>query len=236
MPLPLGLSDVTLTIEVRQQSAVLVFARAPVAGACKTRLEPALGAYGCAALQRLLVEHTVREASTSGAECVQLWCTPDTTHAFFVRLAAQYGIELVTQRGADLGERMHLALTHGLVAAKHALLIGTDCPAQDAPRIRKALAAMRAGADLVLRPARDGGYVGVGLAKPSPSLFKDTEWGADTVMRSTRKAAHLAGLKHTELSALDDLDTPKDLAKLSDAWRARIGALDGKFAKLMRLL
>jgi len=211
------------------QSAVLVFARAPVPGACKTRLEPALGVDGCAALQCLLVEHALREASRSGADRVQLWCAPDAKHRFFQNLGAKYRVELVTQRGADLGERMHLALMQGLATARHALLIGTDCPAQDARRIDAALVALRRGADMVLRPARDGGYVGIGLTQPTPSVFRGVQWGSARVMRSTRCAARWLALRCTELAALDDLDTPADLANLSGIWRTQVDGLRRDF-------
>ena len=208
-----------------RETVVLVFARAPVPGACKTRLEPALGADGCAALQRLLVEHAVREAVRSGAGCVQLWCAPDPTHPFFADLGAKYDIDLVAQRGADLGARMHLSLVHALATARHALLIGTDCPAQDARRIRGALVALQRGADIVLRPARDGGYVAVGVTQPVPSAFSGMRWGTHSVMCATRRAVRRAGLRCVEMAALDDLDIPEDLATLSGSWRAQVDDL-----------
>lgn len=209
---------------------VIVFARAPEPGACKTRLQPALGAQGCAALQRMFIEHALREALSAGASCVELCCAPDTTHPFFADMASTYDIELSAQRGHDLGERMQVALEHALDKGGPALLIGTDCPLQNAARIRSALAALEPdtsghGAQVSLRPARDGGYVAVGLSRYAPAVFAGIPWGTNVVMQRTREAMKLARLRWRELAALPDVDVPADIAALPALWSARIACL-----------
>src|SRR4051812_36504144 len=84
------------------RAVVIVFARAPVAGAVKTRLIPRLGAEGAARLQRRLIRAALRTAQAVGP--VELHAT--RTHAWLRSLR----VPLRRQRGRDLGERMYHAL------------------------------------------------------------------------------------------------------------------------------
>ena len=86
------------------ETAVAVFAKAPIAGYAKTRLIAALGAAGAAALQAALTEATLRTALAAGLGPVSLWCAPDREHANFERLARDYGVATRSQTGLDLGE------------------------------------------------------------------------------------------------------------------------------------
>ena len=51
-------------------TALIVFAKAPVAGRAKTRLIPALGAEGAAALAARLLDHAMQQAAEAGAAFV----------------------------------------------------------------------------------------------------------------------------------------------------------------------
>src|SRR5690554_1334831 len=74
---------------------VLVFARAPVAGATKTRLIPVLGAGPAAELSAQLLHRTLEAA---GDYPLELWCTPTPEHEVFVRCRQRYGVTLHVQR------------------------------------------------------------------------------------------------------------------------------------------
>lgn len=193
------------------ESVLKVFAKAPEPGVAKTRLIPALGAAGAAALQRRLTAATVRAGCAAGYDTVELWCSPDLRHPFFVELAAEYPVVLRLQEGADLGERMHRAFGRDAVQ----VLVGTDCPGLDAVRLagaRELLA--QAAVDVVLGPAEDGGYVLVGLKQPQRSLFSAMPWGTSEVLARTRQRLAGLGLAARELSPLPDIDRPQDLALL----------------------
>jgi hypothetical protein len=196
------------------RARILVFAKAPVPGACKTRLIPALGAEGAAALHRELLEGTLARLAPAGIAPVQLWCAPDAGHRAFQDLAARWGVSLHGQQGGDLGQRMLHAATAALVKAEAVVLIGCDCPGLGPAQITAALTALLAQPqqDAVLGPAQDGGYVLLGLRQPAPELFTGMPWGGDQVAALTR--ARLAGLgwRWRELAPLADVDRPEDLA------------------------
>lgn len=197
------------------RQALLVFARAPEAGKAKTRLIPALGAAGAAALHAGLVEQTLQTVSMLGMD-VQLWCHPDPQQPFFRYCAERFGVSLHTQRGGDLGERMAKALGTALWEYDHVVLIGTDCPTLAAGDLADAFAALAGGADAVFGPAADGGYYLVGLRQAAPTMFADIDWGSERVLAQTQARAHALGLATRLLAIHRDLDTPADLQAFQD--------------------
>jgi hypothetical protein len=199
---------------VGQGTRVLVFARAPVAGRCKSRLIPALGAEGAAELHARLVTRTVATAVEAHPGGVELWCEPDVDHPFFAGLARRFGVELERQRGEGLGERMSSALRAALECTEGAVLIGSDCADLTGADLHAALAALGGGADAVLGPVLDGGYWLVGLRRWAASPFEDISWGGPRVLEETRAAFAGLGWRWEELPARRDVDRPEDLQAL----------------------
>ena len=196
---------------------VIVFAKAPEPGRAKTRLIPALGPEGAAALHERLVEHTLQWTTASALTTVELHCAPSVDHPFFTRCAERHGVKLRDQLGTDLGERMAGSLEHALGEVERALLIGTDCPWLSADDLRRAFQALERS-DAVVGPAEDGGYVLIGLNRPAPELFRAVPWGSSEVLAATRERAAAHGLRLDELSPLPDLDRPEDLARFRAAF------------------
>ena len=194
---------------------IAVFAKAPVPGAVKTRLVPAIGARRAARLHRRLVQRAVSVACAAAAGRVTLWCAPDASHRFFNALTRRHAIELAAQRGEDLGARMLHAFGHH---APHGalLLIGSDCPALTPSHLHAAAAALDAGNDAVFIPAEDGGYVLAGMRRPVEAVFTGIDWGTAHVMAQTRAALAASAVRWAELPALWDVDRPDDLARLND--------------------
>ena len=187
---------------------ILVFARAPVAGAAKTRLIPALGAEGAAQLSARLLRRTL---DTAVGLPLELWCTPSTCDPVFAQCARDFGLVLRTQHGGDLGERMANAFTATLSDAPWAVLIGSDCPELTTADLRQAQAALRDGVDGVVGPAFDAGYYLIGLRRPIAALFEGVDWGTDRVLEQTRSRLRRSGCRWHELPVRRDLDRPQDL-------------------------
>jgi len=197
--------------------AILVFAKAPVAGQAKTRLIPLLGAEQAAALQSRLLRHALATASSASPARLELWCAPDTTHPALITAAQACGATLHLQQGDDLGERMSRAFDSALQRAPSVICIGTDCPALTAQHLHEAAAALRTGHDAVFAPAEDGGYTLVGLAKKEPRVFDGIPWSSEHVMQQTRERARTCGLRWQELETLWDVDRPDDWRRLQQS-------------------
>jgi rSAM/selenodomain-associated transferase 1 len=205
-------------------TAVIVFAKAPVAGLAKTRLAPALGAEGAAALAARMLHHTLAQAVQAGLGPVELCGAPDAAHPALVAAAAAVGATLTAQGGGDLGSRMHRAFARVLAQHGHALVVGTDAPALDAAMLREAAASLR-GHDAVFVPALDGGYALVGLRRADPRWFRDMAWSTPGVMDATRQRLRDARVRWAELAPVADIDEPQDLVHLPAAWREGLPAL-----------
>jgi len=192
-------------------------AKAPVAGFAKTRLIPALGAEGAALLAARLLQHAVAQALAAALGPVELCCAPDHHHPAFASLRDAPGLVWSDQGDGDLGARMDRAFERRLPIDGAVLLIGTDAPALDATMLQRAAAAL-AETDAVFVPALDGGYALIGLRRPAPSLFEAMTWSVSTVMAHTRERLASAGLRHTELPPLADIDEAADLVHLPEGF------------------
>lgn len=193
--------------------ALIVFARAPVPGRVKSRLVPLLGEQGAARLHAHLVERTLRTAVAAAIGRVELYCSPGINSPYFRKIQKRFRIGLRPQGRGNLGERMYRALR------RHpgAVLIGSDCPALRPADLRAAARALRSGADAVLSPAEDGGYLLIGLCgqrRVPRRLFDGVSWGSGRVLEQTRRRLARLGWRWTELRTLWDVDRPDDVARL----------------------
>jgi rSAM/selenodomain-associated transferase 1 len=191
--------------------AIAILAKAPIPGFAKTRLIPALGAAGAAALQARFTERAVETAKAAGTGPVTLWAAPDEHHPAFAQLAARFAVALARQDSGDLGARMLAALA---AAGGPALVIGTDCPALTVEHLRAAAQALRDGADAVLIPVEDGGYALIGGRRPEPALFDHMPWTTPGVTAETRRRLTGCSLTWREPGVLWDVDVPEDLERL----------------------
>lgn len=196
---------------------LLIFTKAPRPGAVKTRLIPLLGEQGAAALHARLVERTLTTARAAGIGPIELHCAPDCDDPFLRFCSRCYGAPLVPQSDGDLGMRMVHAFELALTCARHAILIGTDCPALAARHLREADRLLAAGMDTVLAPAEDGGYALIGLTRCDRRLFAGVTWGENRVMNQTRDRLSALGWRWQELETLWDVDRPEDYRRLHDS-------------------
>lgn len=202
---------------------IVIFAKAPQAGLAKTRLAPALGSEGAAALARRMLAHTLQQALAADMGTVELCMSPDPHDAAWQGVTLPDAVARTAQGSGDLGERMARAVhrvTRPIAQpAQHeptnqaVLLIGTDCPALGAAQLVEA-ARRLARHDAVLLPASDGGYVLMGLKSPCPELFASMPWSTPVVALETLRRMATLGLHVWQGPTLHDIDEPPDLRHL----------------------
>jgi hypothetical protein len=195
------------------RAAAIVIAKAPRPGLCKTRLEPLLGAEGCARLQAALIARAAAWAARVGDPFVVF--TPDDARDEMAALAP--GATLVPQVDGSLGDRLAAAFRDVLSAHPGpALLVGVDTPQLGLRHADAALDDLRDGIDLTVGPASDGGYYLIGLREPNDALFglPAEAWGGPRVLTHTLEAANAAGLSVGMLRAERDLDDERDARAL----------------------
>jgi hypothetical protein len=194
------------------QACIALFAKAPVPGAVKTRLIPALGAEGACELYLRLFELVLAELRDTTLCHTELWVDSQPEHPAF----AGFQGKVYLQQGMGLGARMNHAATQILKRHQQVVLIGTDSPGLDQVYLATALQLLQASCDVVVGPATDGGYVLLGMKASHPQLFAGIEWGSDQVLRQTLARARAANLRVKFLPELADIDRPEDLLLLQD--------------------
>jgi rSAM/selenodomain-associated transferase 1 len=193
-----------LRVSTNLDVALLVFARAPIAGAVKRRLVPRLGAWRARQLHLRMVRRTLATAAAAGCGPVELHLT--RRHALFP------GSDL--QKGAALGERMHRALARALRRHRGAILVGADGPGLRPSHLRRAARLIASGYDVVVGPAEDGGYVLIGARRISAPVFEGIDWGSASVYAATAQRLDALGYRWRALPAQWDMDRPEDLERL----------------------
>lgn len=204
---------------------VLVLAKAPVAGAVKTRLCPPLSPAQAADLAAAaLLDSLAAAAAVPGATAVAVL----TGHVARAARAGELATALrrgpvLAQRGDGLGPR--IAAAHLDAAAlfpdRATLQIGMDTP-QAGPLLVSAAALLHAGragaVDAVLGLATDGGWWALGLRDPATAtLVAEVPTSrADTGAR-TLAALRAGGLRVALLAELTDVDTAADAAAVAAA-------------------
>lgn len=189
---------------------VVIMARAPVAGAVKTRLIPALGAEGAALLARRMLAATVATAQRVGLGVPELCVSPNSRDEAWNGLLPD-GVLVTDQVAGDLGKRLAAAAKRVIGGGNSVLLIGTDCPDLTVSRIRD-MAKRLADHDAVIHPAVDGGYVLLGLRRFDPSLFTGIVWSGADVGEVTSSRILALGWSLYAGKMLRDIDEPGDLS------------------------
>lgn len=192
-----------------RQCVLGVMAKEPRAGTVKTRLCPPLSGEEAAMLYAVSLEETVARMRQGDWQMVIVYAG---AHSYFDRRFP--GEILIPQQGADLGERMEIALS-GLLAAgaRSAVLIGSDSPDLPLEHVAQAFACLEK-TPAVLAPAADGGYVLIGESSHQPALFSSIAWSTDRVLPLTRLRAAQQSIALSEIEPWEDLDDITALQRL----------------------
>jgi len=215
------------------KKVLIVFTRYPVAGRTKTRLVPALGEKGAAALQRQMTEYTLCQARMTGVP-VEVWYTGGTG----AQMCEWLGDDLryVDQGAGGSGERIERAFQSAFAeGARHVVLTGTDCPSNRAENMKAAFEALEKS-DVVLGPSVDGGYYLLGLRSYVLQLimFEDIDWGSAGVLNHTLSSA--AGVRSNRLPCLCNIDVPEDIPPVISVVIPTLNAADHIGPVLARVL
>ncbi len=187
-----------------KKELVLVFQKNAILGKVKTRLAARLGETQALEIYRQLLDKTYLALRDFP---IPIW----TYFSDFIPENPAYpaGNRMV-QVGHDLGERMKNAFASCFeLGMEKIVLIGTDCPSLEGKHIIRAFEALNQS-DLVLGPARDGGYYLIGMSRRADFLFEGITWSSEWVLSQTLALAEEQGFDTTLLPILEDIDTPED--------------------------
>ena len=205
------------------RTAVIVIAKAPVAGRVKTRMCPPCTHEQAAGIARAALADTLAAvaATPASARLLALDGAP--------RPWIPDGFVIVPQLGSGLAERLANAFA---AVTGPAVLIGMDTPQVTAALLEGAARELhRPGVDAVLGPACDGGWWSIGLHRADPRVFVGVPMSTSFTGRAQLARLARLGLRTSVLDELRDVDTFTDALAVAQSiptseFAAAVSALD----------
>jgi rSAM/selenodomain-associated transferase 1 len=196
-----------------QNKVLIIFVKYPEPGKVKTRLAEELGEKKAAEVYSLMAETVIGEVIHSESYETAIFFDPPDKEDEIIKWIGDGSVVFFPQDGEALGERMSNAFgTAFSDGARKAVIIGTDCVDVTAETVEEAFDLL-GETDVVIGPAKDGGYYLLGLNNHEPALFRDITWSTGLVLDQTVGRINEAGLSFTLLKTLNDIDTAGDLRR-----------------------
>lgn len=201
--------------------ALAVMVKAPRPGEVKTRLVPPLtNVEACGLYEAFLKDIALRLKSLSDID-IHIFFTPEDSQEQVSSIFNAYN-SFIPQSGDDLGRRLESAFevlfNDGY---EDVAIIGSDSPDLPLEYIEDAFSCLNSeDAELVLGPARDGGYYLVAMRGRHYAILNEINWSTPDVLDETLKRARSEGIKTTLVSEWYDIDTVEDLALIKDSSEA----------------
>jgi hypothetical protein len=187
------------------KNLLLVFTRNPELGKVKTRLAKTVGNATALKIYIFLLERTRDIAVKVAADRAVYYSVKIRENDIWDASIFQKH----QQVGEDLGIRMLHAFKNGFNAGyEKVIIIGSDLYDLTAETIENAFTALEKN-EVVIGPAEDGGYYLLGMNSLEEKVFKNKDWGTETVRKDTLE--DLRDKKVFLLEELNDVDVFKDI-------------------------
>ena len=192
------------------KNLLLIFTRNPELGKAKTRLAKTVGDETALEIYKFLLEKT-RDISSK--------VSSDKAVYYSVKIREndiwnENTFQKHQQVGEDLGIRMLNAFKNGFEAGyEKVMIIGSDLYDLTSEDIENAFDELNNN-DLVIGPAEDGGYYLLGMNSLHSTIFKNKNWGTETVRKDT-----LSDLKDKKVKLLafkNDIDVYEDILNIPE--------------------
>lgn len=192
-------------------AALIIFQKNAILGKVKTRLASTTGDEQALEIYNWMTTYTHQIANQIRVDKFLFYSDFIPQHSDEIL----HGYQFEVQSGANLGERMSNAFAY-LFAKGYSsvVIIGTDCPELKVSDLNKAFLALSQN-DLVIGPAKDGGYYLLGKSCFCPELFRDIPWSTSKVLELTLDRADEANLHYEFLNIKSDIDTIEDWEKFT---------------------
>lgn len=186
--------------------ALIIFLKHPQLGKCKTRLAKTIGQVKALKIYQILLNHTHQVTKNLYVQKYLYFNNRSNTP---INWDDSYTIAYQNQE--NLGGKMQEAFAQVFDKQHYpVIIIGTDCLEITTQILNDAYRQLN-HYDVVIGPAKDGGYYLLGLNNPTPQLFENIEWSTNTVLSDTIKATQNLGLSYCFMPVLADIDIEEDL-------------------------
>lgn len=182
---------------MKTKNCILIFTRNLKLGKVKTRLAKTIGDEKALEIYQFLVQKT-KEISDQVQVKKRVYYDQSIPENDFWN-SEDY--QKFLQKGTDLGSRMYQAFLQAFQSDfEKVIIIGSDLYDLTPKIISEAFQELDKN-DVVIGPAEDGGYYLLGMKVLHPPIFKNKNWGTDSVRKET-----LADLKEKKVFLLEELN------------------------------
>jgi rSAM/selenodomain-associated transferase 1 len=199
------------------KSALIIFQKNAVLGKVKTRISVDVGDQVAMDIYQQLVRHTHEVCVSVPVQKFLFFSDfiPDDVSEF----DQDYKFEV--QTGNDLGSRMGNAFQFVFANGYEKILIlGTDCGELESKIVVKAFELLNIH-EVVIGPARDGGYYLLGMKKMFADLFEEVPWSSEKVLFLTMEKLEKQAISYELLEILSDVDRIEDWKKLKEKQKVK---------------
>lgn len=186
---------------------LMIFIRNVQIGKVKTRLAKSIGDENALKIYIHLLNHTAEISAEVRAHKAVFYSEYiEEADEFMVPVFHKY-----LQNGNDLGDKMANAFIKGFSRGfNQIVIIGSDCFDLTTGIINDAFNALDTN-EVVIGPAKDGGYYLLGMNAYNQEFFDNKEWSTNNVMIDTLLDCQKKALTYQLLPVLNDIDEIADL-------------------------
>lgn len=200
-----------------EKSALIIFQKNAILGKVKTRLSVDVGDEAAMAIYQELVRHT--HGVCKNVDTHKFLFFSDFIPDDISEYRQDYQFEV--QAGKDLGLRMEDAF--GRIFSKgyeKIVILGTDCGELESRILEEAFDLLE-NQEVVIGPARDGGYYLLGMKKLIGDLFSEIAWSTEKVLFQTMEKLENNSISYELLEILSDVDRIEDWKKLKEKLKVK---------------
>jgi len=191
------------------KNALVIFAKDPVEGKVKTRLQSLLDIPTICQLYTRFLDDTLKIGFSVPRTDLFAGVYPSLDSGYFDKAAVSGKLQLFLQQGENLGDRMQKAFADRFNEGyERVVIIGGDSPTLPKGYIETAFDCDR---DVVLGPSTDGGYYLIGMNRRVVDIFEGVNWGTERVLSQTLDRIRERAVTLELLPVWYDVDLPDEL-------------------------
>ena len=189
------------------KTSINILTKCPFTADPKSRLGDLLTKDERTFISKHMILNILNETRKIKDTSINLWVYPNYNHSFFKNIFLDYKINLVSQIGNTLNERMSNCILSESKKSENIILVGSDIPSLNKNIILMAMEFLEKN-NYVVGPSRDGGFYLFGLKlfnEDSLDLIKNNEF------IQIKNLLDSLGESYKVLQTLKDIDTKEDL-------------------------
>lgn len=191
---------------MKNKNLLIIFTRNPELGKVKSRLAKSIGNEKALQIYKELLAHTRKISENLDADKHLYYTNEISNSDAWDASIYEKKIQVTGDLGIKMGNAFESAF---LLGYEKVIIIGSDIYDLTQSHIEYAFSCLDK-TDTVIGPALDGGYYLLGLKMYIPSVFKNKNWGSDSVLKDTVEDLDTK-FSISFLETLNDIDVISDI-------------------------